>query len=696
MIGTVVGNCRITDVLGDGGLGPVYRAVDRSGGGSAAVRLFAPEVGGDPKLMERLRRLIPVLQRVRHPNIGAVYDMVTVGPSAGMLVEYVPGATIDRMRRREGKTSVGVAVSCAVQALRGLEHAHALGLYHHSIRPTNLVATPNGTVKLVDLGLGHAFGANRKTREDRLATVMAYLAPEQIRNQAGDARADIYALGIVLYEMVTGRLPFDHQTEFAVMQGHLQEPPTAPGRLVAGIPDWVDVAVLRALAKVPDERFKTASDMCAVLESGLGVSTSGSVAVVRGVAGVETAAMFTEAPPIPGATTVRMGPEETLAMPAPAAAGPMTAGGPRSSPASRAAAPDDETIVLPVPSAGASTGKEPSHSAASPVPPVPGAFADATVLLPPGSAGELANGPLPHTPPLPAEAAAPPLHALRMETSRGMAAGAPGRTESRSRGPSPPRGSSRLVLASVAVVAALAVGLGGLWLMTRPRPLGGDPAAGGGTGTPGAMLPPGPAGTPPPAAVATAVDSTEVPAAEVRPPISTVPPPPEPGTALPPPASQPRRKPAPPKAAADASSPEAKPQAVIVAPVEPAPAPPPAAPLTLPRPALPDLSFQKVKLVTEQDGKAREIDVLVMFLSERMAIAPARGGAIFRSVGYRDVSGAGYTKAEKRRLLIRSAQHLFTIESSEGTLLLRLDKDNVETILQAFEARTGIVVVREE
>ena len=256
----------------------------------------------------------------------------------------------------------------------------------------------------------------------------------------------------------------------------------------------------------------------------------------------------------------------------------------------------------------------------------------------------------------------------------------------------------------------LGAGLAGVWWVTRAPADSGEAPASAAVGAADAAVPS------PLEADSTPVSSEPDAAGPSQPemplPVSTVPPPetePAAVPAPPPPVKSrpkaPPSRPAPPKpvvATADPGATERSPSSGGSRLSEPPPLPPADAPASgarltpIVRPALPDLSFQKVKLVTEQDGKAREIDVQLMFLADRLAMAPARGGAIFRSVAYRTVGGGGYTRAEKRRLFIKSAQHMFTIDAADGPLLLRLDKENVEAILQAFEVRTGKSVVREE
>jgi len=354
MIGTIVGTYRLEELLGDGGLGGVYRAVDGASGKEAAFRLFTRDVSADAMLADRLRAMAPSLKKLQHPNIAAFYELVAVGPDLALFLEFVPGATLDKVRQPAGRLDTNVSVSCAVQVLRALESAHGAGVLHHALRPSNVMVTRQGTVKVLDFGIGHAFGANRKTREDRLLTVLAYLAPEQIQNQPGDARSDIYAAGVLLYELLTGRLPFDHKTEFALRQAHLSEPPVPPRTIVPALPEWLDQSVLRALAKNPASRYQNATEFRAVLEAALGLSTSREAAIVRQRDGAH-AETFAAAPPLP--------PPPPMAA-TDAAAATVAAGRPGGPPAA-------ETVIT-----APGTGAAP---AATPVVPAPVTHAPAAV-----------------------------------------------------------------------------------------------------------------------------------------------------------------------------------------------------------------------------------------------------------------------------------------------------------------------------
>ena len=610
MVGTIIGTYRLEELLGDGGLGGVYRAVDRASGKEAAFRMLAREVSADAMLADRLRAMAPALKKLQHPNVAAFFELVSVGADLALFVEYVPGASLETVRDPAGRLETNVSVSCAVQVLRALEAAHSAGVLHHALRPSNVMVTRQGTVKVLDFGIGHALGANRKTREDRLLTVLAYLAPEQIQNQPGDARSDIYAVGVLLYQLLTGKLPFDHKTEFGLRQAHLSEPPAAPRTIVPALPEWLDQAVLRALAKNPAARYQNATEFRAVLEAALGLSTSREAAIVRQRDGahVET---FAAAPPIPPS--------------APATAGGALAG---------------------------STGSAARQSANAVA--APGADTAETFVAAAPAGGRAAD------PATTREAASPPAAAAKAAARR------------------------PIVLVVSAVVALGLVAAGAFVWMRGPAP----PA-------PAELTP---AAEQAAAAPAPAVTLPEAPAAQL--PAQAVEPAPPPAPA------SPAAAPTPGTAQAPVRKPQAKPAAgqKPAAPVPATPVPATTAPLVVttppeaPAPAaakVPDVSYRKVKLITQAGSSEKSTDVVLQFSDDRLSVTPAGGGAALRTVRYAEITAASYSKAEKKRLgFIKSARHLLALETPGEPLLLRLDSDNVQPVLAAIEARTGQAVSR--
>jgi eukaryotic-like serine/threonine-protein kinase len=608
MVGTIVGTYRLEELLGDGGLGGVYRAVDGASGKEAAFRVFAREVSADAMLADRLRAMSPALKKLQHPNIAAFFELVSLGADLALFVEYVPGASLEHVREPAGRLDTNVSVSCAVQVLRALEASHSAGVLHHALRPSNVMVTRQGTVKVLDFGIGHAFGANRKTREDRLLTVLAYLAPEQIQNQPGDARSDIYSAGVLLYQLLTGKLPFDHKTEFALRQAHLSEPPAAPRTIVPGLPEWLDQAVLRALAKNPASRYQNATEFRAVLEAALGLSTSREAAIVRQRDGAY-AETFAAAPPIPplAPTAAVTGSAPVQSASAVAAPGAGTA----------------ETLVAAAPAGRTAADAVATRAAAVP---------------PPAVAKASARGPL-------------------------------------------------IVVASIVVAVGLVAAGAYVWMRGPAPPAQADV-------TPEARQA---AAAPAPAVTLPAASAAQVPAPAVEPP----PPAPPPATASPAATSTPATVPAPGRKPQAKPAAAQKPAAPVPAPPVPATTAPPAvvvSPPAAPAPAAakaPDVSYRKVKLITQAGSSEKSTDVVLQFSDDRLSVTPAGGGAALRTVRYAEVTAASYSKAEKKRLgFIKSGQHLLALETAGEPLLLRLDNDNFQPILAAVEARTGQAVSR--
>jgi serine/threonine-protein kinase len=767
MIGTMIGSLRIAEALGDGGVGSVYRAVDLSSGDQSAIRIFSAEVTRDAALVERLRAIVPALKRLHHPNVAAVYDVMDAGGHFGFRLEYVTGLTLEDTRGAMGRLDTNAAVSYAAQALRGLEHAHRAGVYHHALRPTNIMVTPHGGVKVMDVGIGHALGANRKTREDRLAAVLAYLAPEQAQNQPGDARSDIYAAGVVLYELLTGHRPFAHRTEFAVRQALLFEPVPSPRTLAADVPDWVEQAVMRALSKNPAQRYQSATEMCAVLEAGLRLTAVGTTLLAREPSGAEAPTAILPALLTPVAT--EPGPVTPAGLPsdhadatvhlAPPPAGPG-AGGRTDETVSLTQKPQavppvpvhaessDATVVVPSVPGATPPGLPPNEPQDATVivtvepravplsPPLPGASANAPTAraeAPARGAGAAAPGasvetavtgpqpvaagvPLPPGRPAGAAPRRAPADAARTDAGgRRPAGGAPPLRQARSSWRRP------AVLAMAAIlVLALGAAAAVYWTVFRVAAPVAEPdsseaavpsaleptVAGTASAAPAAAAP---AATEPPvapAATSTPERALAPPPDSAQPPVTT-----QPATAQPPAAPVPGAAGAPPEAKRTAKpKPRQPPPAVSREPVpviiEPPPAtevqvppvaaePPPPPVVEQPKaPPPPDVSFLKVKLMVGQGEATREIDVNLLFLEDRIGVAPERGGATLRTVRYQDVVKASYQREQRRRLFGRSARHLLTIDTSTEPLVLRLDQDNVDAILRAFEAHAHMAVQR--
>lgn len=258
MLGRVVGSYQIDSLIGEGGMGAVYHGLDRMLEREVAIKVLRPELAHQPTVVERFRTEAVTLARLNHPNLATLYSFLREGDELFMVMEYVHGDPLDRLLAREGALPPARAAALLAQALDGIAHAHRQGIVHRDLKPGNIMVTPAGQVKVMDFGIARVLGAARQTRTGLVVGTFEYMAPEQIQGRELDGRADLYAAGIVLYELLTGRVPFQNDSDYALMRAQVEEKPMPPRQVAPGIPPAVEAVVLKALAKAPADRFETA------------------------------------------------------------------------------------------------------------------------------------------------------------------------------------------------------------------------------------------------------------------------------------------------------------------------------------------------------------------------------------------------------------------------------------------------------
>ena len=214
-----------------------------------------------------------------------------------MVMEYVAGQTLEQLIQQRGALPWPEALSCALQILEGIGHAHSLDILHRDLKPANVIVTPSGALKLMDFGIAQALGAARLTREGRIVGTLEYLAPERVQGKPADVRSDLYSAGVVLYEMLTGRLPFDIDSEYELLIAQVQKQPPAPRELGFDLPAEVEHAVMRALEKDPDRRYPDAASFAAALSALMPVPGSHSAA--PGKAALKPTRLAVEPPEVP-------------------------------------------------------------------------------------------------------------------------------------------------------------------------------------------------------------------------------------------------------------------------------------------------------------------------------------------------------------------------------------------------------------
>ncbi len=271
------GRYELLDLVGSGGMGSVYRARDHKLGCDRAVKVLEARYTAVPNFVERFLREARAASRVTHPNIVSVLDVAGEGERPVFLVmELLEGQTLSQMVKNSGRMPWAQVQRYIDQIAAGLGAAHAQGVVHRDVKPGNCVVLPDDQVKILDFGIA-------KVKDEALALTAAgeiigtcsYMAPEQIKGQV-DKRSDIYALGVVTFRLLTGRVPFSHREQDKVLLAHLTEPPPAPSSLVSGLPKGLDELVLRMLAKQPHQRF---ADMEELRRALAGIERGSAVAI---------------------------------------------------------------------------------------------------------------------------------------------------------------------------------------------------------------------------------------------------------------------------------------------------------------------------------------------------------------------------------------------------------------------------------
>lgn len=272
MIGKTVGKYRIVGQLGRGGMGTVYKAVDEMLDRAVAIKVINPELT-NTKIMKRFRAEATTLAKLSHPEIATIYELFLSKKDLILVMELVRGETLEHMCVRLGALPAAAAVSLVDKVLSGLEHAHRAGIVHCDIKPANIMVTEHGDIKIMDFGTARMRGAQHGTLDGSMIGTPAYMSPEQVLGRPLDGRADLYAVGVVLYRLLTARLPFDAESAIAVAQKQIAESLAPPHVHRADLPDWCDSILQRALAKAPDLRFQSASDFRQALREATGPVT---------------------------------------------------------------------------------------------------------------------------------------------------------------------------------------------------------------------------------------------------------------------------------------------------------------------------------------------------------------------------------------------------------------------------------------
>ena len=306
--GQRIGDYEVLGVLGAGGMGKVYKVRNVISDRVEAMKVLLANLAAQKELADRFLREIKLLASLNHPNIAALNTAMTLNNQLIMMMEYVDGVTL-ALRLQQGPIPPADAVNYSSQALSALSYAHKLNVIHRDVKPANMMLTPQGEVKLMDFGIARPNNEQGMTVTGTTLGSLNYMSPEQVRGEAVDARSDLYSMGVSIYEMVTGQLPFRGHSNYSVMSAHLQETPQPPIVLRPDLPKGLSDIILMSMAKDPKDRFQSADAFANALKSvttGRTVTMAGA-GIVSPVPGtVRVPQPMPAAPPVTAAPTVPM------------------------------------------------------------------------------------------------------------------------------------------------------------------------------------------------------------------------------------------------------------------------------------------------------------------------------------------------------------------------------------------------------
>lgn len=260
------GRYEITELIGIGGMAEVYKALDLMENRVVAVKILKNEYAGNADFVRRFRNESKAIAVLSHPNIVKIYDVGFSDKIQFIVMEYIDGVTLKEFMEQQGALKWKDSVHFIIQVLRALQHAHDRGIVHRDIKPQNIMLFPDGTIKVMDFGIARFAREEGKTISDKAIGSVHYISPEQARGDVTDEKSDIYSVGVMLYEMLTGTKPFDADTPVAVAVMHMQSDPRPPRAVNDTIPEGLEAIVMHAMQRDASRRYQSASEMIKDIE----------------------------------------------------------------------------------------------------------------------------------------------------------------------------------------------------------------------------------------------------------------------------------------------------------------------------------------------------------------------------------------------------------------------------------------------